>query len=231
MKAVIKPATDFNKYVSYRNAFKAIDVLVKYYRNNPNKVTDMNDSKREIIDAKKKLVSTIYNKLTGVGGAGVPIADCHNQRINNVFYDKFSDEENTIIRKHLETTVKDKYANHITKYQEHTLTALPTASLTDLVAGAEVTEHKIKEIEEDPKKRYTDEGRRETARYKSLALKFSQTIEARLENEPIKKIAAAHRIFKNNILGQYHNYWEREEELKTYLKTETQKKAKKASVS
>ncbi len=226
MPTTITPIKDYNQYLSYREALKAIDVLVKYYQRNPRKADDVNDGDKEAIDAKKKLVRTLYKTLNGVGGADVTIADSGNKRINRVFLKYFSDKENkTILRKHLESTVSSQYKHHISSYQEHVLTALPTAPLTDLVAGVEVTGHKIKEMEKNPEKRYSRETRSETARYLSLAQRLNQTIESRLETEPIKNIARAHRVFKNNVLGNYREYLRREEEIKAYFrKLEEEKK-------
>ena len=188
---------NWNDYDRHRQAAEAAEFLTNYYKRNPKKADDMKDSNPEVIDAKKKLISTLYSTLNGVEGRKVPVAYAHNRRINHVFKGYFlKKDDKTCVYRHMAEVVNNIYASRISDYQERMLTSTPTAPLTDLISG-----ERIARINKNP----------------ALAERLHQTIDDRFEAAPMAEFEQTAKIFKNNILMQYQQYCWRTEEFKKYL--------------
>jgi len=189
---------NWNDYDRYRQAAEAAEFLTKYYRRNPKKADDMKDSNPEVIDAKKKLIRTLYSTLNGVEGRKVPVAYAHNRRINHVFKGYFlKKDDKACVYRHMAEAVSNIYASRISDYQEKMLTSKPNAPLTDLISG-----ERIARINKNP----------------ALAERLHQTIDSRFEAAPIAEFEQATKVFKNNILMQYQQYCWRMDEFESHLK-------------
>ena len=194
MKRQIRPVGTWEEYQHYRKDIpEQIDILLKHYRKNPERFNYKYNSDPEVIHAKKVLIKTLYEKLNGVNGVGVPVELAHNPRINEVFQKYFPIS-------YLKTSAKDEYLAAMSKYEEKVFVAKKSnASLTDLIAAEQIAWRKSR-TEEDPALR---------SRYASIEQELHPAIEQRLGSAPVQEVEKAAKTFKNGIMGSYQSYVQR----------------------